>query len=46
MSESKGNPHGPFTCKFCGRSYPSLRNLVTNRCAKNPERGGNHSSAR
>ena len=46
MSEYKGNPNGPFRCKFCGRPYPSLRTFVINRCTKNPERCGNHSPAR
>ena len=37
------NPNGPFTCKFCCRSYPILRNFVAKRCTKNIERGGTHS---
>ena len=31
---------------ICDRPYPSLRNLVTNRCVKNPERSGHHSLSR
>lgn len=42
----EGNPNGPFRCKFCGRPYPDIHTMVTNRCTKNPERGGCHCPAR
>ena len=42
----EGNPHGPFRCRFCGREYPDIRTMVTNRCTKNPARNGCHSPAR
>ena len=33
-------------CKLCGQRFSDARNLLSNRCTKNPERGGNHSPAR